>query len=155
MTIAKTVLSTALVALLIGCSNNTDTTLAQTMPATKQAQKPVMITKADNGTTITVEQGQSVRIDLEGNISVGATWTVTATTGQAVKQDGKVTYASKPNNSGSPRVGAPGTFTVKFDATQPGSSKVSMEYKRPFDKGAPWETFSVTIKVVQAGSKKP
>ena len=109
-------------------------------------QKPLAVTSADNGKTLTAKVGQAIVVSLKGNPTTGYTWILAGIDSPAVALDGKIKYQENAHPEG--MVGVPGMFQAKFKALQPGKATVKLEYRRPWEKDKqPAETFSITISV--------
>lgn len=129
---------------------------AKLAPASQPADKSgtVEIDQDSNGKTVEAAKGATIRISLKGNITTGYSWDVKKIDGDAVKQNGKVEYVSKPKNKNI--VGAGGTFSVSFTAQTEGKAVITLAYSRPWEKDKPAaETFTVTIQVKQAAASQP
>jgi len=109
---------------------------------------PVKLTDADNGKTITVKVGGTVKVILAGNPTTGYSWTAALGEKDAavMKQQGDAVYAQQ--NTSQSVVGAGGTFTFTFKAAAAGQATLTFDYARPFEKGTPpVKTFTVTVTV--------
>ncbi len=141
-------------------------TKAQTSPAPVQAtQTPVPTAKTpapaatkvpnrtltvnDDGKTISVTVGDTIAIKLDSNPSTGYGWQVTGISTASAVQNGKIEFESPPPpKDGRIRVGQGGTAVITFDAVSAGKSTISLEYRRPWEKGkAPARTFTITLDV--------
>jgi predicted secreted protein len=110
--------------------------------------KPLTLTSADKGKTVSAKVGQAIIVLLKGNITTGYSWDWAGVAGDAVATDGKVEYATDKHPPGMAGVG--GMFTAKLKAVKPGKSTVRLEYRRPWEKDAkPREDdiFTVTVSV--------
>lgn len=112
---------------VVGCSSPGPTTLGEN----------------DNGTAITAKTGQQVVVELPSNPTTGFMWVV-AESGP-LTQVGEAAYES-PAKPGV--VGAGGTETFTFKAERAGSGKLTLEYRRPWEKDvAAEDIWSVTVTV--------
>lgn len=108
--------------------------------------QPLVVTKADNGRTVTVAVGATIHVRLAGNPTTGYRWRTAKLDGSAVKQEGKPAYEARQHPPG--MVGVGGTYTFKFKAVKPGSAEVGLQYSRPWEKNKPpAETFRVKLAV--------
>jgi len=111
-----------------------------------EEQKPLAVTSADNGKTLTAKAGQELVVSLKGNPTTGYTWILAGIDGAAVVLDGKIEYQEDPHPE--PRVGVPGMFRAKFKALQSGKATVKLAYLRPWEKNQkPAELFEITVSV--------
>ncbi|RDI69197.1 protease inhibitor I42 family protein [Nocardia pseudobrasiliensis] len=137
---------------LVGCSSNdskTDpaTTTSAAAPTTPASSTVNLDAKAD-GTRVTLKVGQEVRVSLAGNPTTGALWQLRELDQTIVKQKDDPDFRPDPNPDN--KVGVGGTSIWTFTALAPGSTKLAMDYSRPWEQGVPpYQTFSVTIDVGQ------
>lgn len=97
----------------------------------------------DNGRQIELQKGQTLVINLEGNPSTGYTWEPVDLEGAIVRQVGEIEF--KPQSD---LAGAPGTQTLRFEATEAGQMELKLVYHRPWEQGVePLETFTVQLTV--------
>ena len=124
-------------------------------PATKPADtaKPIALDKSANGRTVTPVPGQQVVISLKGTPTTGYSWSCAGIEGDAVVAVGKVTYVQDRSRPGMAGVG--GKFVATFKAVKIGKSIITLEYKRPWEKGKPpAETFTLTVEVKSKRAEK-
>ncbi len=101
------------------------------------------ITASDAGKTIDLNKGDTLVVSLEGNATTGYSWVVADPAPSILQQAGdfEVTPVSDA-------MGAPGTIVLKFSAVQSGQATLTLEYRRPWEKGvAPDKTYEVTVVV--------
>ncbi len=104
---------------------------------------PVSLTGKDAGSTVHVKQGGMVQIALEGNPTTGYTWEVAPGSGAGLTQQGEPEFKAD-----SSALGSGGIMTLRFQATQAGTSTLKLIYHRTFEPNvAPLDTFEVTIVV--------
>ncbi len=95
----------------------------------------------DNGKTIMVNQGSTVKVTLDENPTTGYSWNVTTTPGLTAVD-------SKYVSSGSGMVGAGGVHEWTIKATNKGTQQFSAVYKRPWEPVAGNETtYTLNISV--------
>jgi len=115
--------------------------------------KPITLDKSANGRTVTPAPGQQVVISLKGNPTTGYSWSCAKIEGDAAVAVGKVAYVR--DQSGPRRMGSGGMFVATFKAAKIGKSKITLEYKRPWEKGKPAaETFTLTVEVKSERAEK-
>lgn len=106
---------------------------------------PVSLTGKDAGSTVHVKQGGTVQIALEGNPTTGYTWEVAPGSAAGLEQQGEPEFKAD-----SSALGSGGMMTLRFKATQPGTTALKLIYHRTFEPNvAPLQTFEVTIVVDQ------
>ena len=109
---------------------------------TSNAKKDVSIGAADAGKNISLKQGDTLVVTLDGNVTTGYTWEPSQDI-SILKQIG--TAEQTPDSS---KIGAPGQIVLKFQAVQAGQGKLTLVYHRPFEKDVPpAKTFSVDVTV--------
>jgi inhibitor of cysteine peptidase len=101
------------------------------------------ITEADAGKTIELNVGEAFTVTLEGNPTTGYNWELVATEGAVVEQVGEPEFDSDSN-----LVGAGGSITLNFKATNPGRQTLELVYRRSWEEDvAPLDTFAVNLVV--------
>jgi inhibitor of cysteine peptidase len=106
----------------------------------------IKITDQDQGKTVEIGEGGALEIDLPGNATTGYTWGVLSNDTAVLKPVGDVEY--QPDAS-QPEPGAPGVFTLKFEAASVGTVPLKLGYKRWWDMTIkPDPTFEVTVRVM-------
>lgn len=108
---------------------------------TSQGERATL-SKADHGRQVRVRPGQEIILRLEGNPTTGFSWEVAEIDSATLVQHKEVEFAPQSN-----LIGAPGTFTFRFKALQRGATTLRLVYRRPWEKAAPADTFSVHIEV--------
>ncbi len=111
--------------------------------AANAAPDTTNISASDAGKTIELHKGDTLVVSLEGNATTGYSWAVADPAPAILKQlgDFEVTPVSDA-------IGAPGTMVLKFSAVQAGQATLTLEYRRPWEKGvAPDKTYAVTVVV--------
>lgn len=102
---------------------------------------PLSLGESDSGDAIRLVAGQRLTIKLPANATTGFSWVVAENGG--LTQIGEPAYAA-PSTSGV--VGAGGIATFAFEAATPGTERVRLEYRRPWEKNVPAEkTWGVTV----------
>lgn len=115
-------------------------------PATGAIDK--MLTKADNGSKVSLKLGDSLSIELESNPSTGYSWQVSGADQSVLAAAGEPQF-NLPSGA-TARPGAPGTQTFVFNAVGKGTTTLSLIYVRPWEKDVtptPPNTFSVQVTV--------
>ena len=101
----------------------------------------MLLTDADNGKTLQLNNVDTVTLNLNGNVTTGYSWTVAGIQGPAVESLGDPVYTrALPGAAGSG-----GVFTAKFHVAQVGQSQVTLQYARPWEKNNPARTFTITL----------
>ena len=85
------------------------------------------LTEADNGRTVELRAGDTLRISLPENAATGYGWAVDRVDGEVIKAAG-----SQPHYSGD-AVGSGGLMTFTFEATKAGSGEIVLKNWRAFE----------------------
>ncbi len=118
---------------------------------------PLKLDDSANGKTVSAVVGQEIIIRLKGNVTTGYSWVVGKIEGDALGQVGKVKYVSDQPPRLVPgrgrrlirhRVGGGGKYVFTFTAKKAGTAKLTLEYKRGWEKDKPAAgTFTLTVAV--------
>ena len=109
---------------------------------------PLNVDDSYSGGQVELSVGQSLVVTLESNASTGYSWSLAQNSDETVLNKTGNEYIS-PQTTG-PIVGAPGKEEWTFLALKEGTSSISMEYKRPWEKDTPpARTFSLTVVVTE------
>lgn len=101
------------------------------------------LTYTDNNTTVRVNTGEYVEVELRGNPSAGYTWQTDSINAAVLRQTGEPDFIA---DSG--MVGAGGTFVFRYECVGAGTSRLRLVYNRTFDsRSAPAQTFNATVLV--------
>jgi inhibitor of cysteine peptidase len=94
---------------------------------------------------VSLKVGQTLVVTLPSNPSTGYSWTVSGAPDSAVlTQEGDITYT--PSNPDVVMPGSGGSETVRFTATAAGTTKLVLDYRRPWETDVP-PVDTVTIDV--------
>lgn len=130
--ITLTVCSVLLLLAMVACNQ-----------ASGENPKAVSIGAGDAGKTITLNEGDTLVVTLDGNTTTGYNWLLQAMDPAILKQVGEPAYTPESN-----QLGAPGKIALTFQAVKSGQAKLVLNYMRPFEKDtAPLNTFEVTLVV--------
>lgn len=109
--------------------------------------KPVTVTQAQDGSRVTLTEGQDLVIELESNPSTGYTWEVKQIDPGVLSQAGEPGIQA-PAESDPPLVGQVGTQVFTFRAAGKGETVILLIYHRPWEEDVePAETFTLTVVV--------
>jgi inhibitor of cysteine peptidase len=115
-----------------------DTTVNETM------ETGMVVTADDNGTNITVKQGENFTVKLQENPSTGYSWQLNVTEGLSILSD---EYIQDPAPEG--YTGVPGNHTWIIQAMEPGNQTVDGIYKRPWENTTGTEdNFTIAVEVI-------
>ncbi len=127
----RTVSSALLLLALVACSQTPKTDATSSIGA------------GDSGKTITLSQGDTLIVTLDGNTTTGYNWLMQTMDPAILKQVGEPAYTPE-----SDQVGAPGKISLTFQAIKTGQAKLILNYMRSFEKEiAPLKTFEVSVVV--------
>jgi len=106
------------------------------------AAQSILVTEAENGTTITLARGDALIVSLQSNPSTGFSWHI-------AKNDIAMLKLSAPSDFHMDvfwMPGTPGHESFKFDAISSGTETLELDYSHTQDKsGAHAKTFSVVV----------
>ncbi|HEU0075609.1 MAG TPA: protease inhibitor I42 family protein [Dehalococcoidia bacterium] len=106
----------------------------------------VQLTDADDGSTVQLALRGELIVALASNPTTGFGWSVGEGSDEGLVLQGEPRYV--PAGSTTPVVGAGGTEVFSFEAEDSGTSRLVLEYRRPFEPDvAPEQTFSVTVEI--------
>ena len=102
-----------------------------------------------NPIPITIRAGSEFSIKLASNVTTGYSWRISGNlNGKILKKTGSVYIVGEETAEPEPLVGRGGAETWTFKAIAKGSTKLNLEYVRPWEKGVKpvkSQTFSVTV----------
>jgi predicted secreted protein len=108
------------------------------------APNQLQLTKQDNGKTVDLAKGGTLKVTLEGNPTTGYLWGLLSGNDAVLKPQGDYTFKTDNPNL----VGAGGKFTFEFQAVGTGTAQLQFSNARPWETGVPpVETFTVTVNV--------
>ena len=103
-----------------------------------------VITEADNGTNISLKNGENFTLQLRENPSTGYSWQLNVSEGLSILND-NYTQDEAPEG----KVGVPGNHSWIIEAVDQGSQQVNGIYKQPWENATgPEENFTLTVEVV-------
>jgi inhibitor of cysteine peptidase len=115
----------AVIALVVCC-----TVMASGEPAMARNTK---VTDSDNGRTVTLNRAGTLIVALASTPGTGYGWTVSALDARVLKEIGKPRLI----HGAHPMPGAPATQVFRFSAAGAGSTRLELDYIRPWEKNVP------------------
>jgi predicted secreted protein len=110
----------------------------------KDKDKAVTVTDKEDKGKVTVPKGGALVVKLPITTGTGYTWVIAKNDAGQLKPAGKPTV-ERPDK---PVPGAKTTQVFRFDAAAAGTSELTLEYKRSFEKDKPpAKTYRLTVKV--------
>lgn len=108
-------------------------------------ERAVRLDDGDNGTSVTLATGETLKLVLTSNPTTGYSWSA-AEVPACLEQDGGSEYDSDAPPG---MMGAGGEETWRFTALEPGEGTLRLEYTRPWesDEEAPVEVYEVEVVV--------
>lgn len=103
----------------------------------------VRLTENAEGKNLSIKKGNLMAIKLETNPSAGFRWEIKLDKADE-KKIAKVGSSFMMPKSSDQRIGVPGTEILMLAAEESGTCKVTMEYKRPWER-LPLKSFSFTV----------
>lgn len=127
------------------------TEAAKTETAKTEAAKTVEMNRDDNGKTVTVRPGDTVRIKLRSNRTTGYSWALTGKLDEKVLKSEGNEYKVDDHPEG--MVGVGGSDVWTFTALAAGKTEIALGYARPWEKDKePAQAFKLTVVVDGAAS---
>ncbi|WP_048051497.1 protease inhibitor I42 family protein [Methanosarcina soligelidi] len=122
--------------------NETQGVSEQISPATPETGQ--VITEADNGTSISLKNGENFTLQLRENPSTGYSWELNVTEGLSVLSDEYI-----QDEAAEDKVGVPGTHSWIIQAVDQGSQQVNGIYKRSWENTTGTEdNFTLAVEVI-------
>lgn len=118
-------------------------TSAPATPA-KSPGSVVTLSDSDNGKTVELKKGATLIVQLVSNATTGYSWSALSSSSalKLIKSD------YKEQQQKAPIAGAPGVQTLVWKAEAPGTVRLQLEYRRPWEKNIPAsKSFSVTLQI--------
>ena len=126
--------------------NNTaenNTTENNTAQANETVETGQIVTEADNGTSISLKNGENFTLQLRENPSTGYSWQLNVSEGLTILSDG---YTQDEAPEG--KVGVPGNRSWIIEAVDQGSQQVNGIYKQSWmNTTGTEENFTLTVEV--------
>jgi inhibitor of cysteine peptidase len=119
-----------LLVILLGCHSHS------------QPERLMHIGASADKTSITMAVGGELELALAANPTTGYSWAIAACDPAVLKLDSE-NYAQQGTATGSG-----GEATWHFSAVAPGTTTLRLEYRRPWEKVAPVQTFEVAVTVM-------
>ena len=101
----------------------------------------IVLTQDRNGETIEIANRSTFAIQLAGNPTTGYEWTVSQAD-PAFLRLVESTYA--PDSSA---IGSGGLYTFRFETLQPGTTPLTLLYRRSWETTPSDQTFSLTLRI--------
>lgn len=105
----------------------------------------IQLSQKDSGRTVEAAVGDRIVVTLESNPTTGYSWSAK----QGSPTGGVVDLVSKDYDRESDAVGAGGLEKWTYEAVKVGTTKLELEYVRPFEPDQPAGQFVVTLNVVK------
>ncbi len=120
----------------------------QMLPIISGIVANIKLDSSADGTTQQLKVGEVMAITLESNITTGYSWFATISNPKALVQMEDSQYQEPPSDAGTPILGAPGKTTFYLQATETGTTTVTLQYKQAFETNvSPEKTITVTVEV--------
>jgi inhibitor of cysteine peptidase len=119
------------------------TLLAGGLTACQITAGPLTLREQDAGKTITLNTGDTLFVELDGNVTTGFNWIAAPQKPILLNQVGEAEVTPE-----SDLVGAPGKIVLRFEAVAQGQTVLHLDYKRSWEADeAPEKSFEVTVVV--------
>ena len=134
----------AVAILVVACSKSKNET-----PSNPSSEKFVDVDEEDNGNTIHVLPGETIRVRLRSNPSTGFSWALGPMEEGMFETSGESEFEADPHREG--EAGYGGCEIWKFKAEQSGETELSLFYARSWEDKEPAKTFRLHV-VIGAAS---
>ena len=120
------------------------------MGANQPAESTVdkTLTNSDNGSSTTINVGDTLKVDLASNPSTGYSWKIIGNDAKVLMPIGDSQFSLGPNAT--PMPGAGGTQSFAFKGSSQGKSTLTLVYVRPWETTTtptPQNTWTVEVTV--------
>jgi len=106
-------------------------------------RRTISVGESENGKTVEIKAGDTVKIALAGNPTTGYNWYVSSVDTQVLAQVGDPSFVASSNATG-----ASGLITLTFHASIAGQTSLQLQYKRSWETGvSPLQTYSLMVVV--------
>jgi len=101
----------------------------------------INISRTDAGKEVKLDVGDTLVIELDGNITTGYSWVIDSVDSEVLEILGEPEYTGE-----SKLPGAPGVFKIQLKAIGTGETKLVLNYLRPWEVDVdPIDTFEVLV----------
>ena len=105
--------------------------------------QPLAMTDVNDGEAVAIEVGQELEVSLPANPSTGFGWTIVIDDPSVLEQVGESEFVSESEEL----VGAGGVLTMRFVGLAQGSTRLRLDYERPFEDVEPEDSFFLDVTV--------
>lgn len=107
---------------------------------------PLTVTEQNNGGSVKLSPGRSMRVELYANPSTGYSWDVAAIDTTLLRLNKTTQVQPPPHNP--PIPGAPVTVILEFQAMAKGHTALKLVYRQPWDqKTPPAQTYVLDVNI--------
>ncbi len=132
---------------LTGCGDNENPNTVQATTTSPGAAETIDVDEDENGQARTLVVGQAIKVELKANPSTGSSWQLGELDQNIVKQNGEQVF-EQDTSDGGPKPGQGGETTWWFIGINPGTTKLVLNYGRPWEKDAPpVQTYTLNLTV--------
>ena len=124
--------------LFVACSRS-----KQETPSNPSSEKFVDVNEENNGNTIHVLPGETIRVKLRSNPSTGFSWALGPFEDGVLQTNGESEFVANPHREG--EVGYGGCEIWKFKAVQSGKTEISLFYARSWEDKDPAKRFKLNV----------
>ena len=129
---------------VVACSKSKNET-----PSNPSSEKFIDVDEDDNGDTVHVLPGETIRVKLRSNPSTGFSWALGPIEEGMLETSGESEFIANPHREG--EAGYGGCDIWKFKAEQSGETELSLFYARSWEDKEPAKTFRLHV-VIGAAS---
>ena len=138
----------AIAIFVVACSKSRNET-----PSNPSSEKFVDVDEEDNGKTIQVLPGETIRVKLRSNPSTGFSWALGPFEERGLETNGESEFVADPHREG--EAGYGGCEIWKFKARQSGETEISLFYARSWEDKDPARRFKLHVVIGAASHQLP
>lgn len=130
---------------VVACSKSKNET-----PSNPSSEKFVDVDEEDNGSTIHVLPGETIRVKLRSNPSTGFSWALGPFEERGLETNGESEFVADPHREGEAGYGGCEIWT--FKARHSGKTEISLFYARSWEDVDPAKRFKLNVVIGDASS---
>ena len=130
---------------VVACSKSKNET-----PSNPSSEKFVDVDEEDNGSTIHVLPGETIRVKLRSNPSTGFSWALGPFEERGLETNGESEFVADPHHEGEAGYGGCEIWT--FKARHSGKTEISLFYARSWEDVDPAKRFKLNVVIGDASS---
>ena len=102
---------------------------------------PLVVSQSQNGGTVALAKGETLAVELAGNPTTGYEWTIAQLDAAFLR------LVDSSYSADSSAIGSGGLYTFRFETLQPGTTPLTLLYRRSWETTPSDQTFSLTLRI--------